>query len=221
MIDIAKIPLLAGLKESELARLQARVVERKYPKGAVVLLEGQESDGMYIIGSGLVKIYKLHEDGREATLALLGAGEILGEMSLFGSKVRSASAEAVEPSTLLVISRNDFKSLMVEIPEIAVHIIEVLSTRLRNSDRQVHELAFLNSRGRIVSNLARLAETHGRADTDGILVRLTHAELAKIAGASRETVTKVLNELSDVNVIRLGNRKLWVLDLEGLYGRLG
>lgn len=218
-MDISQTPLFEGLSGEELSRIKERLVERSYPKGAIVFSEGEQTDGLYIISSGLVKVFKLHIDGREKTLDLLKPGQYIGEVSLFGSSVRSASVETLKPTKFFVIPSTDLRKLLLETPGLAVKIIEILSNRLREANRQIQELAFMNSRSRVICSLINLAETHGRAEGTNICIdiRLTHSEFAKLAGVSRETVTKVLLELQSISVISITSKYIKIISNRELY----
>ncbi|MHB1128110.1 MAG: Crp/Fnr family transcriptional regulator [Bacillota bacterium] len=221
-MDLAKMNLFQDLTEEELGKVRKVAVERFYPKGTTVFMEGQATDGLYIVLKGLVKILMRHEDGREKTLAILDQGEFFGEMTLFGKESRSATVETLEQTTFLVIPRMEFQTLVREIKGLAVIIIETLSQRLRRANRQIQELSFLNSRSRVICNLVNLAEMHGQKEKGevGIALRLTHAELAKLAGVSRETVTKVLAELLNLNLVKITNRQMKISSVELLYNEV-
>ena len=208
-LDLGTIELFQDLDPSQLKRVKEKITLRSFNKGVTVFLEGQETDGIYIIVSGHVKVYMLHTDGREKILALLTRGDVLGEVTLFGSDLRSAAVETLENSVFYVIKKEDFKTLILEIPQLAMRIIEMLSLRLRQTNRQVQEIAFLNAPSRVVSSLLHLSEKYSKPTNDNnnegfeIPLRLTHAELAKLAGVSRETVTKVLNNLYERQLIEI------------------
>ncbi|HWI55326.1 MAG TPA: Crp/Fnr family transcriptional regulator [Desulfobacteria bacterium] len=219
MTDISKAALFEGLSGEEFEKVRKRTTERIYPKGALVFSEGEQTDGLYIVSSGLVKVFKLHTDGREKTLDILRPGQCLGEVSLFGSSIRSASVETLQPTSFLIIPSTELKLLLMETPSLAVRFIEMLSGRLREANRQIQELAFMNSRNRVICNLINLAEVHGRADESGVCidVRLTHSEFAKLAGVSRETVTKVLQELQELSLISINSKYIKILSTSELY----
>jgi len=219
MIGLNKISIFEGLDQSELGRVTKWVTERTYPKGTTVFVEGEETDGIYIVTSGLVKVLKLHKDGREKTLAILNEGDILGEMTLFGSHLRTAMAETLEQTTVLVIPKANFQSLLMEIPKIAIRIIEILSNRLKQANRQIEEMMFLSARSRVIYNLINLAKEYGRPGKGEITIslQLTHAELAKLVGISRETMTKVLAELQDSGLIKVTRKKLQIINPDELH----
>ncbi len=213
------ITLFKGLNQEQLGCIKSKSTLYTYPRGSILFVEGQETNGTYIVLSGLIKVVKLHKEGREKTLAILRRGDILGEMTLFETTARSANAETMEESTVLYIPNADFKQLLLDIPQLALEVIGILADRLRHTDQQIQELLFFNARGRIICNLLHLAAGHGIIENNLIKIslRLTHAELANLVGVSRETVTKVLDDLKKDGLIKIKNRQLWLLNTEELY----
>ncbi len=212
-LELGTIELFQDLDPTQLKMVEEKITLRSYDKGVTVFLEGEETDGIYIIVSGHVKVYMLHTDGREKTLALLSCGDVLGEVTLFGSDLRSAAVETLENATFYVISKEDFKTLIFNIPELAMRVIEMLSLRLRQTNRQIQEIVFLNAPSRVISSLLHLSEKYGKPKDEGLEIplRLTHAELAKLAGVSRETVTKVLNNLHERRLIQMTHKHIKIL----------
>ena len=217
-MDLKKIKLFSDLGVEELEQLKKVAQERVYPRKAIVFVGGQEADGLYIIQSGRVKALMLYPDGREKTLAIIGEGEILGEVSLYGSELRSATVETLETTTFLVIPRDVFQALLISIPSLSVQVIQLLSGRLRRANQQIEELTFLNARSRVICGLFCLAEEHGckTGQETQILFPLTHAELAKFVAVSRETVTKVLNELQVKKLIQMARGRIKILNMAEL-----
>jgi len=212
------INFFQGMTEEEIQRILNNANERLYTRGTIIFSEEEETDGIYIITEGLIKVYKMSIDGREKTLAILSPGDILGEMALFDHSYRSATAEALETSTVNVIPRQDFERLLEEMPTLAIKIIRVLAERLRQADEEIKNLLFLNARSRVILNLVQLAEQHLQEKKTGTPMpfRLTHAEMANLVGVSRETVTRVISELQDEDLIRIEKRKLWINDIQRL-----
>lgn len=216
---LENISLFRGLDQEQLGRINSKATFYTYARGTLLFVEGEETNGTYIVVSGLIKVVKLHKEGREKTLAILGQGDILGEMTLFEITARSASAETMEETTVLFILNDDFRELLLDIPSLALQVIGVLAGRLRQADQHIQELIFFNARGRIICNLLHLAAEHGIEQKGQIKIplRLTHAELANLVGVSRETATKVLDELQKDGLIKIKNRQLWLLNTEELY----
>jgi len=214
-LNLQKVKLFSDLTTEELEQIKWTARECVYPRGMTVFVKDQEADGLYIICAGLVKVMILYSDGREKTLAILGEGDILGEVTLYGSELRSASVETLAVTTFLIISREQFHSLLLAIPRLSFKVIELLSWRLRRANQQIEELAFLNARSKVICALIYLAEEHGRevGNETYVLLSLTHAELAKLAGVTRETVTKILGELQDKKLISVAKSNIKVTDL--------
>lgn len=204
-----------GMTEDEIQRILNKSNKRNYSRGSTIFREGEETDGIYLVTEGLIKVYKMSLDGREKTLAILTQGDIMGEMALFDHSLRSATAEALQASSVIVIPRQDFEHLLEEMPALAIKVIRVLADRLRQADEEIKNLLFLNARSRVVLNLVQLAEQHMKEQKNDtpIPFRLTHAEMANLVGVSRETVTRVISELQDEGLIRIEKRTLWINDM--------
>ena len=189
------VSLFRGLAPEELERLAALLRERSFPAGTNVISAEEPGGGAYVILSGTAKVYVTHTDGTQVILAILGAGEIIGEMSVADSLGRSASVLTLEDSTLLWMDREAFLSSMEEMPAIARNLIGILSRRLRLADTHVRSLAALDVHGRVAAQLLAFAREYGEPLTDGgtvIPLRLTQTDLAGLVGASRVRVNQVL-----------------------------
>ena len=194
------------------------MAERRCPKGEVLFFEGEAGDSLYIVTSGTVKVYRVAEDGREKTLALLGAGEFFGEMALLDEGPRSAIAETLEPTTLYQLHRSDFLGTLTENPSIALQIIRVLSLRIRQTNAHVMDIVFRDVRGRVASTLGELCSRHGVSTEAGVRIelKLTHQELANLVGTARETVSRILAELQDAHCLTVDGRYLVLKDMKKL-----
>ncbi len=189
------ISLFRGLAPEELERLATLLHERSFPAGTNVISAEEPGGGAYVILSGTAKVYVTHTDGTQVILAILGAGEIIGEMSVADSLGRSASVLTLEDSTLLWMDRETFLSSMEEMPAIARNLIGILSRRLRLADTHVRSLAALDVHGRVAAQLVAFAREYGEPLPDGgtlIPLRLTQTDLAGLVGASRVRVNQVL-----------------------------
>jgi CRP/FNR family transcriptional regulator len=192
--------------------------ERHFRKGTILFFEGDYGDEMFIITSGLVRIYRI-EQSKEITLALFRTGDFFGEMALIDkTATRSATAETIEPSTILSISRGDFFRFLEKSPRLLLRLLEVNMQRLRKANDQIHDLTFLDVRSRIVKTISRLAEEYGTPTPQGMFIdmRLTHQQIANMVGTVRESVTKVLQELQDDGIISIQQKRIMVYDLPKL-----
>ena len=166
---LREVPLFAGLEDEHIAALVAMLVEKRHRKGSVIFFEGDPGDALFIVASGMVKIYRVAEDGREKTLAILGPGDIFGEMALLDEEPRSAIAETLEATTLFSLHRKEFLAFLSANPARAIHIIKVLCGRLRQANAQVMDVIFRDVKSRVARTLfdlggaARHPQPAGRA----------------------------------------------------------
>ncbi|NPV51950.1 MAG: Crp/Fnr family transcriptional regulator [Firmicutes bacterium] len=215
---LSQISLFLNLPYEEVARAAAIIQERVYRKGSPIFFEGDPGEAMFIIKEGAVKVYRLSIDGKEKTLAIISRGGCFGEMSLLDGLPRSAAAQALEDSKLLILPREDFLKLLTSNPQIALKIIRVLTARLREADQQIEYLAFGDARGRVASILLDLFQKHAKLGPDGytIDIRLTHQELANLSGVTRETASRILSEFEEDGLIRIQGRNILISSEKGL-----
>lgn len=211
---LKKIPLFYSLKDDELEAINRVSIIRKFPKDHLILLEDEEGDTLFIIIKGKVKVTAFSEQGKEVIFSILSDGDFFGDMSLLDGKPRSASVVAIEESEVRLIRRSDFISSLENHPGIALKLLEELTSRLRKADERIESLALLDVTGRVAGILLQLAEEQGYPQSGGILIksRPTHQELANMAGTTRETVTRVLKQLSRKNYIILSGKDLTIID---------
>ncbi len=191
--DLKSIPLFEGLPEAELRALAGRTVTRSYARQAIIVNEGDESDSLYLILSGRVKVYLADEHGKELILAIKGPGQYFGEMVL-DDQPRSASVITLEPAQFAVLSRADFRAFLLRHPEVALALIQNLIRVARGLNQNVRNLAMLDVYGRVARILLELA-----VERNGKLVipeRLTQKDIAARVGASREMINRILRDLT-------------------------
>lgn len=191
--DLKSIPLFQGVQESDLRALAERTLTRSYPKQAIIVNEGDESDSLYLILAGRVKIYLSDETGKELILAIKGPGQYFGEMVLDGEP-RSASVMTLEPAQFACLSRADFKAFLLKHAEVALQLIQNLIRVARGLNQNVRSLAMLDVYGRVARILLELA-----VERDGKMVipeRLTQKDLAARVGASREMINRIMRDLT-------------------------
>jgi CRP/FNR family cyclic AMP-dependent transcriptional regulator len=190
---LRNVPLFASLDDAELATLVQVVARRSVPRGSMLMAEGDLTDSLYIVISGRLKVMMSDAEGKEVILALLGPGEIVGEMGLIDDNPRSATVIAVEPSELLTISKREFRKCLADNFEMAMAVMKGLVRRLREADRKIGSLALLDVYGRVARLLIDMAEV-----VDGrkvVTKRLPKQDIAKMIGASREMVSRVMKDL--------------------------
>lgn len=218
---LASVPLFAALDGDTAELLVGALTTRAVVRGHVVFEEGDTGDRLFIVLDGKMKISRAAADGRENLLAVLGPGEMFGELSLFDPGPRTATASAVTDCTLASLDHDDLRPLLLDQPGVAVQLLRALAQRLRRTNEAMADLVFSDVPGRVAKALLDLAERFGDAENDGVRVRhdLTQEELAQLVGASRETVNKALSEFANRNWLRLEGRSVLLLDRERLARR--
>ncbi len=164
---LSKAPLFEALDEEGAAALRSSITEVRLGRGQTLFSEGDEGDRLYVMLSGKVKLTRKSADGRENLLAVLGPGEMLGELSLFDPGPRTASAVAVTDAVLAGLGHDDLRPFIMRQPEVAVHLLKALATRLRRTNDVVADLVFTDVPGRVAKALLDLAERFGKQSEDG------------------------------------------------------
>lgn len=208
MTDLRSIPLFEGVAEAELRALAECTVTRSYPKQAIIVSEGDDTDSLYLILAGRVKVYLSDEAGKELILAVKGPGQYFGEMVL-DSQPRSASVMTLEPSQFAILSRADFKAFLLRHAEVALQLIENLIRVARGLTHSVRSLAMLDVYGRVARILLELAVDQG----GGKLVipeKLTQKDIAARVGASREMINRILRDLTTGGYLTLEGGRITI-----------
>jgi len=215
---LKRVPLFNKIDEKELAKISEISHLKNYKKDEDIFSEGEVGDALYILISGVVKVFTRSSDGRIKTLALLEKGDFLGEMAILDSEIRSANVSAVEDSEMLVISRKDFEASLTTNPQIAFKIMQTLCARLRDADKQIEALTFQNVSGRLAIALLDLAEKHGIQTEKGIKIdmELTHQELAEMVGTAREVISRILTDFRKTGSIEIEKHHITITDKEEL-----
>jgi len=204
------VPLFASFPEEQLRALATVVSRRSASRGSIIIAAGDPTDSLYIILSGRFKVMMSDAEGKEVILSILTSGEFFGEMGLIDDAPRSASVVAIEPCELLVITRRDFKRCMAENSEMAMAVMRGLVRRLREADRKIGSLALLDVYGRVARLLLDMAET-----VDGqkmVTKRLPKQDIAKMIGASREMVSRVMKDLQTGGYIEMRGSTILLRD---------
>ena len=210
---LGRVPLFAELEQDELERFSRVAVPRSFPSGTRVFHEGDQSDACYIVRSGSFRVTREHPDGRAITLANLGRGDIFGELAMLDGEVRSASVEALDDGELLALPGADVRALLSRHPEITVKLVAALVRRLRQANERISRQSFQTVPSRVAGVLSQLvAEEAPLGDHEGVTIRMNQADLAQLAGTSRESVSRFLADLERASVVKCGRGRVTVLD---------
>ncbi|TWE10015.1 Crp/Fnr family transcriptional regulator [Rudaeicoccus suwonensis] len=219
--SVRKAPLFSALNDEDADALLASMSRSHIARGQELFHEGVQGDTLYVITGGKVKLGRRSSDGRENLLAILGEGEMLGELSLFDPGPRTATATAVADTDLIGLAHADMTEFLKTRPEVAMKMLSALAARLRRTNEALGDLVFTDVPGRVAKALLDLSRRFGKPAEDGTLVAhdLTQEELAQLVGASRETVNKALADFTSRGWIKLEARAVTLLDTERLQRR--
>jgi CRP/FNR family cyclic AMP-dependent transcriptional regulator len=213
---LASVPMFSGLQRDELLKFAELTRERTYPKGSVILFQGDPGDSLYVLRQGRAKVVLIGEDGREVILGVLEPGAHFGELALIDDQPRSAHVIAMEDSQLLILRREDFRRRVEANPPVAWALLTELSRRLRRADQKIGGLVLLDVPGRISRLLLDLS---AESDSATIEKPLTHQTIAQMIGASRETVSRAMKEFQEEGLIRVERRRIAVANRDALEKR--
>ncbi len=190
-----------------------------YNKDQMIYFQDQSSENIYMVSNGRVKIGTYAPDGKEIVKAILTRGEVFGELALAGETKRQDFAQAMDNETrVCAMTIDQLKDLMVDNKELSFKILKIVGFRLRKMERKIESLVFKDARTRIVEFLKEMAEEKGQKVGFEIMIKnhLTHKDIASLTGTSRQTVTTVMNELREKNLINFDRRRILIRDLDKL-----
>jgi CRP-like cAMP-binding protein len=215
---LARVPVFSTLEREDLERIADLAVPRAFEPGQIVFREGDSSDTCYIVRSGRARAVREHSGGRTITLATFGPGDIFGELALFEDERRSATVEAIEETSVVAVLGPDMRRLMVEHPGISARLVIALGRRLRETNERLSRQSFQTVQSRVAVVLSELVAQERVDGSDGsdVLVTATQADLAQLAGSSRESASRFLAVLERAGVISQGRGRLVVHDPQAL-----
>ena len=217
--QLKNMPVFADLPDAQLKDIYQITTERKYRKGSVIFLEGEQGEGFHYLQSGKVKIVKMTDDGREHIINILSPGDLFAEVLLFNNRDYPATAIAVEDSKVGVIKNTDLERLILGNNLLALQLIKALSQRLLFAQQKIKNLALHDVTARTAETLLRLGTEHGRLLTNGqieITLELSRQDLASLVGTTRETVTRTLSSLKKDKIIDFDIHKITIIEPDKL-----
>ena len=217
---LRRVPAFETLGEGNLQRVAEVAVPRNFGRQQVIFREGDDSDTCYVVRTGQARAVREHPDGRTITLARFGPGDIFGELAMFDDEKRSATVEVVEDTEVVGILGSDMRRLMREHPDIAPKLVISLGRRLREANERLARQSFQTVQSRVAVVLTDLVEQS--RDGDGrardVLLRITQADIAQLAGSSRESASRFLATLERAGVLTQGRGRIVVHDPAALAG---
>lgn len=218
VVDVLqRVPYFRNLDRGDLVATARCIVERHYLPGEILFLEGEECHGLYIVHSGLVRIYKASADAREQVLRLMGPGDSFNEVPVFDGGPNPASAQAMEPAAVFLLPKRDVQALVRGNPAFAATVVAILASRLRHLVSLVEDLSFRHVTARIAKILLQSARpSEGVGAGAPLRRRLTQQEMAEMAGTAREVVSRAIKALEQVGAIRVDRGQITIVDPEAL-----
>ena len=211
---ISTIPLFNGLPEDQIVAIKKIAVEKHINKGEIIVSEGDEGEGFFVIAEGRVKVFKVSTEGKEQILHIFGPGQPFGEVPVFTGQRFPANAQALESSRVFFLPRSGIVNLIAANPSLALNMLAVMSKKLRQFAVQIENLSLKEMPARLASYLIYLAEEQGVDEV--ITLKISKGQLASILGTIPETLSRIFARLSGQNLIRVEGKKITLLDRSGL-----
>jgi CRP-like cAMP-binding protein len=215
---LSRVPVFETLGPADLAEVAAVTVPRRFPAQQVIFREGDESDTCYLVRSGHARAVREHPDGRSIALAHFGPGDIFGELAMFDDEKRSATVETLDEVEAMAILGPDMRRLLKQHPDIAVKLVIALGRKLRAANERITRQSFQTVQSRVATVISQLVDRarHEGAGEGDVLVTITQADVAQLAGSSRESASRFLAVLERAGVVTQGRGRITVHDPEAL-----
>jgi CRP-like cAMP-binding protein len=215
---LGQVPVFETLAPDDLQRVVEVAVPRTFPGHHVIFREGDASDTCYVVRAGHARAIREHPDGRMITLAHFGPGDIFGELAMFDDELRSATVETLDEVHAIAVLGSDMRRLLRQHPDIAVKLVIALGRRLREANERLARQSFQTVQSRVavvLDGLVRQAQSEGAGASD-VLVTITQADIAQLAGSSRESASRFIAVLERAGVITQGRGRITVHDPDAL-----
>ena len=215
---LSLVDIFEPLSEEEIERLNGQLPDRRLEGGEIFYGPHDRSERLFLLQKGKIRIFRTTPEGRELTLAVVEAGTVFGEMALTGHQLEGAYAQAMEPSQVSTMAREDLERLVLEKPEVGLKIMQVLSERLRRYETRLEDVTMKDVRSRLAGIIVLLVESEGVRTGTGyrIPAHYTHETLGTMIGTKRVAVTRAFGLLQDEGVVELRRRLIFVSDIEAL-----
>ncbi len=214
---MSEVDIFCDLDDAEMDAMARAAPMKTYATGELVYTPHQPLETLFILKKGRIRIFRVSPDGRALTTAIIEPGTIFGEMVIVGQQMHDSFAEALDDVVVCVMTKADVRRLLLSDPRISARISETLGRRVGELEQRLSDAIFKSVPERIAGALVTLAEGHtSRTLGRGIQIKLTHEQLAALAGTSRETTTKILGDFADLGLVSLGRGRVNILDPQRL-----
>jgi len=212
---IAKVPIFNHLEDEQMEEIMGTILSVSYSKGEILYREGDQSDSLYIVSSGKIKIYRLSESGKEQLVRILYPGDFTGELSLFNASIHESNAETMAETSVCKITRTDLQRFLMKYPSIALEILSEFSSRLEKSEKQTTRFATEKIDTRLALFLTECLDRE--KETSEFILPMSKKDLASYLGTTPETISRKLGELEQAGYIKQkAQRKVEIVDMDGL-----
>ena len=211
---ISTSPLFNGLPDDQLEAIKNIAIEKQINKGEIVVSEGDEGRGFFVIAEGRVKVFKVSAEGKEQILHIFGPGQPFGEVPVFAGQRFPANAQAIEKARVLFLPRAAMVDLITANPSLALNMLAEMSRKLRLFALQIENLSLKEMPARLASYLIHLADEQGQEEV--LTLKISKGQLASILGTIPETLSRIFAKLSGNNLIRVEGKEITLLDRSGL-----
>ena len=210
------VPIFSELDDSTLDQISKLGIRKSFVKDSVVLFEHETGSALFVIVNGKVKVSRVSDDGKEVILTILGESDFFGEMAILDGQSRSANVTAMEDSELFIIQRSEFLDMLHSHPEIAVALLQELTSRLRAADMKIKSLSLKDAEGKVATVILQLADDLGKIRQGTVEIdKLPYQhDLANMAGTSRETISRTLHSFAKKGLVELDGSRLRIMDYE-------
>lgn len=211
--------LFEGLSQNKMMELDKKLHMNSVNKNEIIYFADEPSTSIFFLKEGQIKLTRVSEEGKEAITAILKPGEIFGELAITGETSREDTAIALDNAVICTISKNSFENLLIENPKLNLKITKLIGLKLQRVERDFESLMFKDSRTRIIEFIKRHTNEYGKKIGNEIFIKtpLTHQDIANLTATSRQTVTTVMNELKEKNVIEFSRNKIIVRSPDKLF----
>ena len=215
---LSMVDVFEPLSPEEIEQLNGQLPDRHLEQAEMLYTPEERSERLFLLQKGKIRMFRTTPDGRELTLAIVESGTIFGEMSLTGQQLQGAYTQAMEPSEVSTMAREDLERLVLQKPEVGLKIMHILSERLRRYESRLEDVTLKDVHSRLASIILLLVESEGVRTATGyrIPAHYTHQRLGTMIGANREAVTRAFGVLQDEGVVELKRRLIYVRDLQAL-----
>jgi CRP-like cAMP-binding protein len=215
---LSMVDIFEPLSTEEIENLNGQLPDRHLEQAEMLYTPEERSERLFLLQKGKIRIFRTTPDGRELTLAIVESGTVFGEMGLTGQQLQGAYTQAMEPSEVSTMAREDLERLVLEKPEVGLRIMRILSERLRRYETRLEDITLKDVHSRLASIILMLVESEGTRTGAGyrIPAHYTHQRLGTMIGANRVAVTRAFGVLQDEGVVELRRRLIYVRDLQAL-----